>query len=416
VPTLLVAPKPPPPQPDEAAPRHHPAAALDASRGYYADGAYTAAPTLGPARPTPHAAAAAGQSAVDLDPQDAYYARLRLRFSLLRATLRCTPPAERIAALDDEHPISLPGGSKRAFATWRRLLASTEPVPAQLASLDQGSVLRLLGVVTKELKRGRGVGRRGGAWVWGLLGRCREVGECGSEEVAVLRELGKRAVWVRRGWGEEGVGKWGGAGAGAGALGGRDAEGEEEEGGSRIVEGGDGQGAGDEEEEGGSRIVEVGDAQDDDGVEQPVESRSSAPPGSLNVETNGESLIPDTSDANPAPLAEATLSGRLDAEIQAPEPTVHGSEPTDVGPPTEAKASDSDSDNDESDSIELPSAKERIRARLVESVDAVHDANDETSESEDVTLATLDMILTVVGEFYGQRDLLEFRDLWDEML
>ncbi|KAA6408311.1 MAG: hypothetical protein FRX48_08053 [Lasallia pustulata] len=28
--------------------------------------------------------------------------------------------------------------------------------------------------------------------------------------------------------------------------------------------------------------------------------------------------------------------------------------------------------------------------------------------------ATLDMIITVVGEFYGQRDLLEERDLWDE--
>ncbi|KAI4122826.1 MAG: hypothetical protein LQ347_006375, partial [Umbilicaria vellea] len=29
--------------------------------------------------------------------------------------------------------------------------------------------------------------------------------------------------------------------------------------------------------------------------------------------------------------------------------------------------------------------------------------------------ATLDMIITIVGEFYGQRDLLEGRDLWDEV-
>lgn len=244
------------------------------------------------------------------------------------------------------------------------------------------------------------------------------MGECGSEEVGVLRELGKRAVWVRKGW-KEGreLGGYGG-GAGAGGLDGRDAggeeeDGEEEEGGSRIVEGGDGQGAGDEDEEGGDRIVEGGDA---DGVEEPVESRSSALPRSLDVETLGEYPTPDTTDTCPAPLAEAVPSSRLDADIQAPEQPVRDSEPTNVGPPTEAKASDSDCDNHESDDTELASAKERIRARLVESVNAVHDANDETSESEDVTFATLDMILTVVGEFYGQRDLLEYRDLWDEML
>jgi hypothetical protein len=28
---------------------------------------------------------------------------------------------------------------------------------------------------------------------------------------------------------------------------------------------------------------------------------------------------------------------------------------------------------------------------------------------------TLDVILTIVGEFYGQRDLLDFRDIWDEV-
>ena len=38
-----------------------------------------------------------------------------------------------------------------------------------------------------------------GAWSWALLARCREVGEMGSEDVAVLRILGKRAVWLARG-------------------------------------------------------------------------------------------------------------------------------------------------------------------------------------------------------------------------
>jgi len=29
------------------------------------------------------------------------------------------------------------------------------------------------------------------------------------------------------------------------------------------------------------------------------------------------------------------------------------------------------------------------------------------------TRATVDMIITVVGEVYGQRDLLEFREVWE---
>ncbi|KAI9845352.1 MAG: hypothetical protein M1830_007547, partial [Pleopsidium flavum] len=191
VPNILVAPKSTQTEQDADIYRN----GVGDSRGYYADGAYTAAPPLGPSIPTTTTAEDEVQ-----DPQDAYYTSLRLRFSLLRATLRCTPPASAIAALDDDHPISLPSGSSVAFATWRYLLKTTDPLPAQLASLDQGSVLRLVRIVTGGLKRGRKIDKRMGAWVWGLLGKVREVGECGSEEVGVLRELGKRAVWVLKAW------------------------------------------------------------------------------------------------------------------------------------------------------------------------------------------------------------------------
>ena len=38
------------------------------------------------------------------------------------------------------------------------------------------------------------------------------------------------------------------------------------------------------------------------------------------------------------------------------------------------------------------------------------------SANEDATIhATLDMLVTIIGEFYGQRDLLDGRLLWDEM-
>jgi len=267
-------------------------------------------------------------------------------------------------------------------------------VPAQLASLDHGSVLRLLGIVTKELKRGRGVGRRGGAWVWGLLGRCREVGECGSEEVGVLWELGKRVVWVLKGWRE-----------------GRDRE-RKGEGEGVIV---DEQGA-EEEDEGESQIVEDGDGENDAGVHDP--EQIPILPCSVDDGAHAEASLPDTSDAFAAPLAVSKPTVGFDAPNRASESEhpSRDSDPRDVEPPIEAKVSNSDSDNHGSEANKLAAAKERIKARLEETVGAVHGIDDEASEAEDVTLATLDMILTVVGEFYGQRDLLEFRDLWDEML
>lgn len=377
MPNLLVAPKAP-----HMLEQNDDSSALDDSRGYYADGAYTAAPTLGPSLP-PQRTTAAPSDDDEQDPQDAYYARLRLRFSLLRATLRCVPPATHIRALDDSHPISLPLGSRKAFATWRYLLQTTDPVPAQLASLDQGSVLRVLGIVTKEMKRGRAVGRRGGAWVWGLLGRCREVGECGSEEVGVLRELGKRAVWVLMEFRE----------------GGRDTR--------REGEGGGG-GAEDEEEEDGY-------GRDDDAAQDPARSKSPNLLRTLDVETRVEIALPNEADAIPAPLTDDTPSNGLDTAPQAPEQSTLDTELLPSSPHIEPKSSNSDNHETEANDLELAAAKERIRARLEESADSIHDREDEASEAEAVTFATLDMILTVVGEFYGQRDLLEFRDLWDEM-
>ena len=38
-----------------------------------------------------------------------------------------------------------------------------------------------------------------GAWAWGLLAKCREVGQMSSEEVGVLRDLGKKAAGLIRG-------------------------------------------------------------------------------------------------------------------------------------------------------------------------------------------------------------------------
>ena len=133
------------------------------------------------------------------DAQSSYYNLLKHRFVLLRTTLRCSPPANTITDLDESHPITLPFHVKAARAAWTQILYTAEPQMVQLACMDMESVLgvlRLLGDVMSKCIKDDDADqlRRIGAWAWGLLGRCRDVGELGSEEVGELRVFGRKAL------------------------------------------------------------------------------------------------------------------------------------------------------------------------------------------------------------------------------
>lgn len=240
--------------------------------------------------------------------QRSYYNLLHHRFLLLRSTLKCTPPATAITSLDETHPISLPRNAITARKEWRRLLLDVNPQMVQLACMDQDSVLAVLGIMSRLMSQNIRSGsaeqvRRFGAWVWGLLGKCRVVGELGTEAVGEIRDLGKRAVRILR----------------------------------KV------------------REVEVRRGVDDENEDEDVDVDS------------GE-------------------------DVQAPS---HG--------PDEQSA--------------LEAAKARLQAQLQEQVDAVEMEMERNSGTDDEdttsqTRAMLDMIITVVGEFYGQRDLLEAREIW----
>lgn len=62
---------------------------------------------------------------------------------------------------------------------------------------------------------------------------------------------------------------------------------------------------------------------------------------------------------------------------------------------------------------ELAAAKERLQARLQDNIqNSIPDDTSDDTELVTQTRAMLDMIITVVGEFFGQRDLLEAREVW----
>ena len=155
-----------------------------------------------------------------------------------------------------------------------------------------------------------------GAWAWGLLAKCRELGCMDSEEVGVLRKLGKKVVYVLR----------------------------------RITAG---------ELEGMEQDVEAEDAVDDEEEDEGE--------GGRGEDADGDApATQDTEEAALAAARERALSSLQDTDVVSEKPNTGK-----PGPLT-------------------------------------------TVERENMH-ATLDMIVTIVGECYGQRDLLDGRLLWEEM-
>lgn len=261
--------------------------------------------------------------------QISYYNLLRHRFRLLRSTLRCTPPATAIAALDETHPISLPRNNDTARKEWRRLLLAVDPQMVQLACMDSSSVLGVLGILARNLSENVRSGstecvRRIGAWSWGLLGKCREIGELATEDVGVIRDLGKRAVKISQ------------------------------------------------------------------KVREEEHSRSMA-------EDASEWEIGEDEQLEDAALQEETGQ---EAPPQVPVPDGGDSDMSDVA--------------DQSD--ELEAAKARLQVQLQDKVESemTGETKEEDAEGDlaQQTRAMLDMIITVVGELFGQRDLLDAREVW----
>jgi regulator of vacuolar morphogenesis len=131
--------------------------------------------------------------------QEHYYESLVEDFLSLRAVLRRTPPLAAIQALGESRPITLPPNSKVARDAWERHIAHCDPHPVQLASIDTESLLEILKLVGKKLRRLLQTGSakttsRVGLWAWSLLARCPDRGELVSEEISDVRALATKAA------------------------------------------------------------------------------------------------------------------------------------------------------------------------------------------------------------------------------
>lgn len=346
VPTLLVAPLTPKENSEQ-----------DSSDpiGYYADGAYTAAPTLA------NGGAAENRADEDIDPQEAYYVSLLGRFEDLSTHLQNPPPADWIPPSVASTAQALNTGYN---SKWRSNL-KTQPSMVLISLLSQETVLRGLRMFETRLTTERlSESQSLGLWVWGLLGRCRDVGQMGSEEIGILRDLGKKTIWLLR------VMK-------AGVL--------------RV-----------EDDEGSYMESDA----DFDRNNEDLEATHSS---ELHISTHGVELqsTPATSDPNEGTAETSLESGLISQhvdELEAARTNLLASLPSGkVLPITQTS--------------EGASGSVRSSSPPINSVHGSSEVIDSQQATYQIkkTHAVLDMIITIVGECYGQRDLLDGRIVWGEL-
>lgn len=323
-------------------------------QGYYADGAYTAVPDLPPIRTGGN-----GIDKEDLDPQEAYYVSLCDRFAILSSALRLTPN-------DSAASITSSAFNPSSRASWRRFIVNMQPTSLILSHLRQEEVMHGLEVLEKvlstaNLQRHKNIG----LWAWGLLARCRDVGEMGSEEVGVLRDLGKKAIAVVRG-------------VSAGLYGDHSENGENE------------------------------DSDEDRGEEEP------GCQANAKADADADAHVSES----PSPLNDSAATSLddsphfVEAEKQLPLKSFT------VGSPDEVKISETRSLGSQpahAVESERDSGLEEAQ-KIAKSEPPICNSGKQEDDEKSVKMhATLDMIITIVGELYGQKDLLPGRLLWDEM-
>ncbi|KAK2625412.1 hypothetical protein QTJ16_004724 [Diplocarpon rosae] len=364
IPNLLIAPR----TPSSSTGRDVYENGIGDFRGYYADKAYVARQSE-------------SEAAEEEDPQLACCSSILARYRELRLYLQKTPPQYAIDRLGSDHPTTVERMHKDLTRWWIRQIRSVNPKPAQIASFNKGSVLRLLRLLTQGtlLKRGLVVDSTISRWTWSLLARLPERGELSSEEIGVVRELGKKAVLVGVGLRQR----------------------EEWDMGLKIVEQ---EFEGEEEED--------GDVVNEDEISLEVEEDDVDIGTNESCNISKPVIAPDkprclTRDYSPAG---ATMQEEADLNTESLENSDHLTQAKARILAQLSHASPTHAIDLEKEEEELPVGYKPI-IRPAPSDMSVKNKEPST-EPVDPRLnlrATVDMILTIAGEVYGQRDLLKFR-------
>jgi hypothetical protein len=319
----------------------------DDTRGYYEDGAYIAAPVAGPHLPAANNelsndGTGSITAEVELSPQEAYTKQLLTLFKKQK---------KAIQALATPKGMSSNSPRRHTPGTLRHMIRDESPTPTQLFHLSQTNVLKMLEHATYMLKRKKNIDSRFSAWLWGLLCKLNDVGTLDCDAASIVRELGKKMVWIGIGFFNDET--------------------------SPIISGlataeedtPDKTALSEEEKLPGDGESDMMDLESEYEPEQELESSHDQ-----NIRRNTSSPILSTLDEQDPKVTEAeNLQSNLTDELETARDHL------------------------------LRSLDNNTSLDVVQSNSTCPDTN---------TRATLDAIVTIIGELYGQRDLLEFRSLW----
>ncbi|KAL9947944.1 hypothetical protein D7B24_001764 [Verticillium nonalfalfae] len=393
-------------------------------RGRYVDGAYIGAPESwdeDAAYGDDEDGAAWDGDAAEQDEDDAsdaaiheaYFASLLSHYSALRTLLHSKPPEEAVQNLSRTHSpfVGHFGPRSATFKIWDHRLRTADPSPVQVASMDKDSVLRVLRVLLSGsfLRRGGEIAERTSRWVWALLARLPDRGELNHVEMSWIRDLGRRAVLMNQSLADMANLRE----ALEGDLGVHDAIDDSSDDDAVLEDM--------EVDENDGEVVDAGDAEDatagqDDRAIHRREGRGAEQTEQGETDDGDNDKAPESEPLEPAaePRVEPRRKDTKDDDVQ--------SEPMDC--PEDGEASEEQVPRDPQaprSEAENPESLEAMRSRILAALDTVEvqGAEEEATEKQAAEdrwrartnmRATLNMILTVAGDFYGQRDLLEFRE------
>lgn len=306
---------------------------------------------------------------------EAYYAAILSHYQHMRSILGKDPPStmvDRFWASSSSLPTEC---TPLTHNIWSRLLRDSDPNPLWLALLDKTSVLEIIRLLVsgKFLHRGQIIPERISRWLWALLARLPDRGTLNHFEAGRVRDLGNRAALLAQSL------------ADMAALGVDLAEG------PAMHEDGTDHAGGDEMLDGNAPKIH-----------NPKQSAAAA-----------SKLCPGG--AAPS-LSPAGRAGDAKAHQEDDDDDVA----MDLGSDSDLEEGEVEDDGNDA-VLSLEDAKARLLAQLddqpgADADDASEVVSEVVSEEEAARLqaqvntrATITMILTVVGEFYGQRDLLEAR-------
>ncbi|KAL7621486.1 hypothetical protein AAE478_008809 [Parahypoxylon ruwenzoriense] len=370
--------------------------------------------------------------------RDAYFTSLTNQFLALRQILQTDPPDSVLSSLPKSNPIKVGDFGRRSdtFSKWSGRLRGTDPLPAQIAGMHKDCVIRLLRVILggKFLRKKQELRERTSRWIWALLARLPDKGELDHQEIGWIRELGKRAILMMVSLAEMEVLKEH-YDVGDGSTGSQDGEVDVDEGidedlspeefhGDDYFE--------DNMDDSHARTRNFDQAEDDKADKADASTNSVDAEFSATCKEGSDNQVDikannaDAEGVSGVPPSENETGELSDVEMQIDSEEEEDGEVSDTPQQREESTADIEtakarllaqlgSTEDTSKNADAASAfpeqqQERTTTPLATDEEEAQKERERLQRTKINERATLNMILTVAGEFFGQRDLLEFRD------